>query len=111
MAIFFVMFEAMFQRRFLYQLETNAPESRVQEGTLYLFFNSCPHWRKFTLLFGTAIIQKAITSLMSEARRNVLIIDDSTLSRNRSKLNTVSSIINQLIRLFKRYATENGNDR
>ena len=48
--------------------------------------NSCAiHWRKFTLLLGTAIIQKAIAPLTSGARRNVLIIDDSLFSRNRSK--------------------------
>ena len=43
------------------------------------------HWRKFTLLLGTAIIQKTIAPLTSEVRRNVLIIDDSLFSRNRSK--------------------------
>ena len=53
---------------------------------IFLFLNSCAiHWRKFTLLLGTAIIQKAIAPLTSGARRNVLIIDDSLFSRNRSK--------------------------
>lgn len=43
------------------------------------------HRRKFTLLLSTAIIRQAIEPLMSKARRNVLIIDDSLFSRNRSK--------------------------
>lgn len=87
MAIFLVAFEAAFQRRSFYQRKKDAPESiPFERDTFYRFLNSCAiHWRKFTLLLGTAIIQKAIAPLTSGARRNVLIIDDSLFSRNRSK--------------------------
>ena len=83
MAIFLVAFEAVFQRRSFYQRKTDAPESiPFERDTVYRFLNSCAiHWRKFTLLLGTA----AIAPLTSEARRNVLIIDDSLFSRSSSK--------------------------
>ena len=87
MAIFLVAFEAVFQRRSFYQGKKDAPYSiPFERDTFYRFLNSCAiHWRKFTLLLGTAVIQKAIAPLTSEARRNVLIIDDSLFSRSSSK--------------------------
>ena len=87
MAIFLVAFEAAFQRRSFYQRKKDAPESiPFERDTFYRFLNSCAiHWRKFTLLLGTAIIQKAVAPLTNEERRNVLIIDDSLFSRNRSR--------------------------
>ena len=62
MAIFLVAFEAVFQRRSFYQWKKDAPESiPFERDTFYRFLNSCAiHWRKFTLLLDTAIIQKAI---------------------------------------------------
>lgn len=87
MAIFLVAFEAAFQHRSFYQRKKDAPESiPFERDTFYRFLNSCAiHWRKFTLLLCTAVIQKAIAPLTSEAHRNVLIINDSLFSRNRSK--------------------------
>lgn len=87
MAIFLVAFEAVFQRRSFYQQKKDAPDSiPFERDTFYRFLNSCAiHWRKFTLLLGTAIIQKAVAPLTNEERRNVLIIDDSLFSRNRSR--------------------------
>ncbi len=87
MAIFLVAFEAVFQRRSFYQRKKDAPESIPFEwDTFYRFLNSCAiHWRKFTLLLGTAIIRKAIAPLTSEARRNDLIIEDPLFSCNRFK--------------------------
>ena len=69
MAIFLVAFEAAFQRRSFYQRKKDAPKSiPFERDTFYRFLNSCAiHWRKFTLLLGTAIIQKAIAPLTSEA--------------------------------------------
>ena len=85
-AIFLVAFEAVFQRRSFYQRKKDAPESiPFERGTFYRFLNSCAiHWRKFTLLLSTAIIQKAFAPLTSAERRNILI-DDSLFSRSRSK--------------------------
>ena len=87
MDIFLVAFEAVFQQRSFYQRKKDAPESiPFESDTFYRFLNFCAiHWRKFTLLLGTAVIQRAVAPLMSEARRNVLIIDDSLFSRSRSK--------------------------
>ena len=69
MAIFLVAFEAVFQRRSFYQQKKDAPESiPFKRDTFYRFLNSCAiHWRKFTLFWGTAIIQKSIAPLTSEA--------------------------------------------
>lgn len=87
MAIFLVAFEVVFQRRSFYQRKKDAPESiPFERDTFYRFLNSCAiHWCKFTLLLGTAVIQKAVAPLTGEARRNVLIIDDSLFNRNCSK--------------------------
>ena len=87
MAIFCVALEQAFHRRSFYQRKKDAPESiSFERDTFYRFMNSCAiHWRKFTLLLSTAIIRQAIEPLTSKARRNVLIIDDSLFSRNRSK--------------------------
>lgn len=64
MAIFLV----VFQRRSFYQRKKDAPESiPFERDTFYRFLNSCTiHWRKFTLLLGTVIIQKAIAPLRAE---------------------------------------------
>lgn len=87
MAIFLVAFETVFQCRSFYQRKKDTPKSiPFERDTFYRFLNSCAiHWRKFTLLLSTAIIQKAIAPLTSAERRNVLIIDDSLFSRSRSK--------------------------
>lgn len=87
MAIFLVAFEAAFQRRSFYQRKKGCSGVHpVRAGHVLPLLNSCAiHWRKFTLLLGTVIIQKAIAPLTSEARRNVRIIDDSLFIRNRSK--------------------------
>jgi len=87
LSIFLVAFEAAFHHRSFYQQKKDAPESiPFEQDTFYRFLNACTiHWRKFTLLLSTAIIQKVIAPLTSESRRNVLIIDDSVFSRNRSK--------------------------
>ena len=87
MTIFLVAFEAVFQQRSFYQRKKNAPDSIPFEGdTFYRFLNFyAPHWRKFTLLLGMAIIRKAIAPLTSEARRNDLIIDDPLFSCSRFK--------------------------
>ena len=87
LSIFLVAFESAFHHRSFYQRKKDAPESiPFEQDTFYRFLNSCTiHWRRFTLLLSTAIIRQAIAPLTSETRRNVLIIDDSLFSRNRSK--------------------------
>lgn len=83
MAIFLVAFEAVFQHRSFYQRKKDALESiPFERDTFYHFLNFCTiHWRKFTLLLSTAIIRKALAPLISEAHRNVFIIDDSSPAR------------------------------
>ncbi|WP_160318252.1 IS4 family transposase, partial [Caloramator mitchellensis] len=52
----------------------------------YRFLNSSKfNWRKYLLLLSSSIIKNTLTPLTSDERVNVLIVDDSMYSRNRSK--------------------------
>ena len=56
------------------------------KDTVYRFLNSARiNWLKFTTGLSAKIIEDAIDPLTSEQREKVLIIDDSTFERNRSK--------------------------
>lgn len=56
------------------------------KDAVYRFLNSAHYnWRKFLLLLSSAVINNHITPLTSDDRVNVLILDDSLYSRNRSK--------------------------
>ena len=56
------------------------------KDTVYRFLNSARiNWLKFTTRLSAKIIEEAIDPLTSDQRENVLIIDDSTFERNRSK--------------------------
>lgn len=55
------------------------------KDTVYRFLNSPRHnWRRFLLLLSSSAIQR-MTRLTSDDRADVLIVDDSLFSRNRSK--------------------------
>lgn len=85
--IFTFVFGVLFANRSAYmQLLLAGEDSEFKQDTLYRFLKSCrTNWRRFTLLLASKIISKTIEPLTSEDRRNVLIIDDSFFSRNRSK--------------------------
>lgn len=56
-----------------------------KKDTVYRFLNASTHnWRRFLLLLGSAVIAR-MKALTSEDRVDVLIVDDSLYSRNRSK--------------------------
>lgn len=56
------------------------------KDTIYRFLNSSNfNWRKFLFQLSSSIIKKFINPLTSQERVNVLIVDDSLYSRNRSK--------------------------
>ena len=57
-----------------------------QKDTIYRFLNSCQYnWRKFLLTLSSTIIKETIEPLKPHSWKNVLILDDSLNSRNRSK--------------------------
>jgi hypothetical protein len=67
-------------------LQSDTREYPHKGDTVYRFLNNARHnWRKFLLLFSSGIIKEFLKPLTSEDRDDVLIIDDSLFSRNRSK--------------------------
>jgi hypothetical protein len=66
-------------------LTQNSDGRLPAKDSVYRFLNSVRYnWRKFLLALSSAIVQD-ISALTSEDRVNVLILDDSLYSRNRSK--------------------------
>jgi len=67
-------------------LQSGTAIGEPAKDTVYRFLNSVRYnWRKFLLLLSSGIIKEYIVPLTSEDRVNVLILDDSLYSRNRSK--------------------------
>jgi DDE superfamily endonuclease len=67
-------------------LQADTGEYPYKGDTIYRFLNNAQHnWRKFLLLCSSGIIKEFLKPLTSEHRDDVLIIDDSLFSRNRSK--------------------------
>lgn len=67
-------------------LETEKGEFIFAKDTIYRFLNSIHYnWSKFILILAEKIINNKFSPLTSSDRKNVLIVDDSTYSRNRSK--------------------------
>jgi len=57
-----------------------------EKDTAYRFLNSFQYnWRRFLLTLSSKIIRETIEPLTTSSRKNVLILDDSLYSRNRSK--------------------------
>jgi len=85
--VFPVAIENVFCHKSFYQREkTKTSSIPFAKDTFYRFMNSYSiNWRKFTLSLGATIINKAISYLTDDDRRNVLIVDDSLFSRSRSK--------------------------
>jgi hypothetical protein len=66
-------------------LSSKAPEE-ISVYTVNRFMNAKTfNWRKFLILLSESIIVKRLLSLVESDSERVLIIDDSTYSRNRSK--------------------------
>ncbi len=85
LAIFTVLFNLSFTRKNLYQGIVRNKETCVDKDAVYNFLNSPTYnWRRFThLLFRR--IYFIISRLLDNSSEEVLIFDDSTYDRNRSK--------------------------
>lgn len=84
--IFQLVFSLIFHQKNWFALVTSKKSEHYPgKDTVYRFLNHSKFaWRKFLLFFSTATIQK-VCVLTSMDRPKVLIIDDSTFDRNRSK--------------------------
>ena len=85
LAIFTAMFNLSFSRVNLFQGIVKNKEIQVDKDAVYNFLNSSTYnWRRFTLLLFRKIYF-VIKKLLNDSTEEVLIFDDSTYSRNRSK--------------------------
>ena len=83
--MFTTLFNLAFCRTNLYQGIVKNKEAKVDKDAAYNFLNSPTYnWRRFTLLLFRRIYF-VIKNLLDDSSEEVLIFDDSTYSRNRSK--------------------------
>lgn len=84
--LFQLVFCLIFHQKNWFALVTSKKKDRFPgKDTIYRFLNHSKFaWRTFLLHFSAATIQK-VSVLTSKDRPKVLIIDDSTFDRNRSK--------------------------
>ncbi|BAF60587.1 hypothetical protein PTH_2406 [Pelotomaculum thermopropionicum SI] len=67
-------------------MQSEAEPGRPEKDTIYRFLNSFRYnWRKFLLILSSSVINETIEPLTSRNWKNVLVLDDSLYSRNRSK--------------------------
>ncbi len=85
--IFRYLFLLIFTNRSMYMdMVTERTAPAFAKDTIYRFMKMIGiNWIKFTTLLSARIIKEAIVPLNNSERVNVLIIDDSTYERNRSK--------------------------
>lgn len=81
------MFLLVFKGKNLYRmLESKHNFLPFSKDVIYRFLNSVYfNWEKFLMLFSSSVIINTLYPLTSKERINVLIIDDTYYSRNRSK--------------------------
>jgi len=85
LTMFTTLFNLAFCKTNLYQGIVKNTESKVDKDAAYNFLNSPTYnWRRFTLLLFRRIYF-VIRGLLDDSSEEVLIFDDSTYSRNRSK--------------------------
>ena len=85
LAVFTALFNLAFHNKNLYQGIVKNKEVEVDKDAAYNFLNSPTYnWRRFTLHLCRRIYF-IIRSLLDDSSEEVLIFDDSTYSRNRSK--------------------------
>jgi hypothetical protein len=67
-------------------LDSEKANVPAKEDTVYRFLkNPTFNWRKFLILLSAFLIKTKLLPLTSNDRERVLILDDSTYDRNRSK--------------------------
>jgi len=73
-------------KNLFHTLESAAESGSPKKDAVYRFLNSFRYnWRKFLLILSSTVIKETIEPLTSYNWKNVLILDDSLYSRNRSK--------------------------
>jgi hypothetical protein len=84
--IFQILFQLVFQGRNLFRLlEGPAAESLPGKDVIYRFLNEpCYNWRRFLQSLSLQIVER-FDQLTSAKRVLVFVLDDSVVSRNRSK--------------------------
>ena len=85
--LFQFIFSLVFQGKNLYRtLQSGRINNAPSKDAVYRFLNrpTC-NWRKFLVALSSFLIKTILLPLTSESRARVLILDDSTYSRNRSK--------------------------
>ena len=86
-SIFHYLFSLIFTNRTMYMnMLMGKNEANFSKDTVYRFLNSINiNWIRFTTLLAGRIINDTIKDLTSKDRVNVLIVDDTSFERNRSK--------------------------
>lgn len=85
LTIFTALFKLAFCKTTLYEGIVKNKDATVDKDAAYNFLNSSKYnWRRFTLLLFRRIYF-VIRNLLEDSSEEVLIFDDSTYSRNRSK--------------------------
>lgn len=84
--LFQLIFCLIFENKNWYQvLQSNKANDCPEKDAVYRFLNKSTFaWRRFLLFLSTHTIEK-VTNLTSQDRPKVLIVDDSSYDRNRSK--------------------------
>jgi hypothetical protein len=83
--VFRAIFSLVFTQRSLNRWLKQPGGNEFGKDTVYRFLNSPRHnWRRFLLLLSATVVQR-MSQLTSDDRADVLIVDDSLFSRNRSK--------------------------
>ncbi|WP_083511953.1 IS4 family transposase [Alicyclobacillus acidiphilus] len=83
--VFQAIFSLVFTQRSLNRWLKQPEGKKFGKDTVYRFLNNPRHnWRRFLLMLSAAVVQR-MSRLTSDDRADVLIIDDSLFSRNRSK--------------------------
>ena len=84
--VFQMLFQLVFQNRNLFRiLESKLAESMPGKDVFYRFLNDPSfNWRRFYQLLYTKVV-RVFSTLTSAKRVRVFIVDDSPVSRNRSK--------------------------
>jgi len=85
-AVFQIIFQLVFQRRNLFRLlEGNRAECLPGKDVVYRFLNESRYnWRRFYQLLSLKVVGR-FEKLTSARRTRVFIVDDSVMSRERSK--------------------------
>jgi len=85
--LFKFVFLLVFNGKNLYRtLQSEDSPENPEKDTVYRFLNSFKYnWRKFLLILSSTTIRETIEPLNRYNWKNVLILDDSLYSRNRSK--------------------------